>query len=339
MNQQRYEVIMNNIPNPSSPNHSLPVSPIFEYIRISVTDRCNLRCRYCMPEEGIPSLPHSAILQYEEMIDILKAGVAEGIHRVRLTGGEPLVRKGLTRLITAVVALPQIDDLALTTNGVLLEQHARALREAGLHRINISLDSLRPERYHQITRLGRLDDVKRGIQAALEVGLDPIKINVVLIPGENDDEILDFADLAASQPLHVRFIEQMPFGGEGRSVDFISEQRVLSTIRTRYSLSEITESTGGGPARMYQPAGGKGKIGFISPRSHPFCRSCTRLRLSSDGTLFPCLDSPHGENVRGKSLEEIRAVIQALALTKTKNGKTCAGFAHSRCLSLAKIGG
>ena len=312
---------------------------LFSYIRVSVTDRCNLRCLYCMPEEGIPKLTHQETLSYEEIESIIRAAASEGVFRARITGGEPLVRKGLPGLVRLVRNISGIRDLAMTTNGVLLESFAVQLKEAGLDRINISLDSLQPERYRQITRFGDLSHVLKGIDKAVECGFSPVKVNVVLIPGMNDDEVEDFAKFAFENPVHVRFIEFMPFLTHDPEGKFISQDSVYERIASVAELVPIENKTGGGPSVEYSLKGGKGAVGFISPRSHPFCSECKRLRLTASGVLVPCLDSPDGIPVRGLSGERVAAIIRELGEKKLASGKNCAGFTGSRCSSLSEIGG
>jgi cyclic pyranopterin phosphate synthase len=264
-----------------------------DYLRISVTDRCNLRCRYCMPEEGIPSISHDLIMSYEEITFLVKAAASLGFAKVRLTGGEPLVRKGLTDLVKSIRAVEGITDLSLTTNGVLLAEEASRLREAGIARINISLDTLRPDRFLAITRRDLFDRVTAGIDAAIEAGMDPVKINVVVMRGINDDEILDFTLLTRDKPLSVRFIEFMPTTAEngwepGRVVP---TEEVLSRIRNRYTIKEVTDKRGNGPSTDLRIDGFAGTIGFISPVSRHFCDRCNRLRVTADGRIRGCLFS------------------------------------------------
>lgn len=312
----------------------------FEYLRVSVTDRCNLRCIYCMPEGGIPKLSHEQVLGYEEIIDIVAAAIDEGVFRLRITGGEPLVRKGIVGLIEKLSKLPGLSDLSLTTNGILLEKYAEALKDAGLARVNVSLDSLDPEKFRQITRLGDLTSVLTGIDKAVSAGLKPLKINVVVMPGVNDDEIDDFVKFACDNPVCVRFIELMPFLSEGKQSAFVSEERIVEDISRLVTLEPIgTGKIGGGPANEYSIRNGAGSIGFISSRSRPFCSKCRRLRLTSSGELVPCLDSRNGKYVRGLSRAAIREIIRALGTEKRNLGKTCPAFVSSKCVSLSDIGG
>jgi cyclic pyranopterin phosphate synthase len=264
-----------------------------DYLRISVTDRCNLRCRYCMPEEGIPSISHDGIMSYEEITLLVQAAASLGFTKVRLTGGEPLVRKGLADLIESLAAVDGISDLSLTTNGVLLAEQAPRLKDAGIGRINISLDTLRPDRFYTITRRDLFDRVTAGIDAALDSGMDPVKINIVVMRGVNDDEIMDFALLTKDKPLSVRFIEFMPItahnGWEPDRV--VSSAEVLSRIRKRYIIEEAADTPGAGPSTDLRIDGFAGTIGFISPVSSHFCDRCNRLRVTADGRIRGCLFS------------------------------------------------
>ena len=264
-----------------------------DYIRISVTDRCNLRCIYCMPSEGVREITHSEILTYEEIIHILSIATNLGIKKVRITGGEPLVRKGLPYLIKTISNLGAIEEISLTTNGVLLKRFARELKEAGLNRLNISLDSMDPKRYEEITKGNNLSDVWEGIRAAEELGFSPIKINMVPIRGFNDNEIKEFAALTFNKPYHIRFIEFMPTGAK----DIWSKEKYISTKELKEAISGLGElkpiknEWGSGPAKNFKLLNAKGVIGFISAVSDHFCAGCNRLRLTSDGKLRPCLFS------------------------------------------------
>lgn len=266
------------------------------YLRISVTDRCNLRCVYCMPPQGIPLTSHDAIMRYEEIVEVVRVAAEQGITDIRLTGGEPLARLGITELVRMIAAVPGIRDISMTTNGLLLERFAGELKEAGLKRVNISLDTLNPERFARITRGGSFEQVWRGILAAESAGLYPIKLNTVVMRGVNDDELLNLAKLTVEHEWHIRFIEMMPVNNqESWDEGFPSPQHIfvsLSEIKQRLeslNLKPIQGKSGSGPAREYQANGAKGKIGFISPISEHFCGECNRLRLTADGSLRPCL--------------------------------------------------
>jgi len=263
-----------------------------EYFRISITDRCNLRCIYCMPPEGVMPMEHKEILHYEEIERIVKIAAPMGLRKVRITGGEPLVRKNVPYLIKQIKNIEGIEDLSLTTNGILLSRYAGELAEAGLDRVNISLDSLRPERYREITRGGDISIVLEGIQAAERAGLKPIKINIVPIRGSNDDEITEFAKITLRAPYQVRFIEFMPFGAEGvwSPGKFISAGEIKSIVEGIGPLSPVKVRRSG-PARYFMFHGAPGVVGFINPISNHFCGECNRLRLTADGKLRPCLFS------------------------------------------------
>jgi cyclic pyranopterin phosphate synthase len=263
-----------------------------DYIRVSVTDRCNLRCIYCMPSDGLIPIEHKEILSYEEIVRLLKIATRIGLRKIRITGGEPLVRKNIPYLIKLIKDVEGIDDLSLTTNGILLSQYADSLAEAGLDRVNVSLDSMRPDRYRDITRGGDIDEVFRGIEAAENAGLIPIKINMVPIRGINDDEIADFAAMTLKSPYQVRFIEFMPFGVPGiwSAEKFISSEEIRSIVENIGPLTPV-KLRRSGPARYFRLDSAAGVIGFISPLSNHFCGECNRLRLTADGKLRPCLFS------------------------------------------------
>jgi cyclic pyranopterin phosphate synthase len=262
------------------------------YLRLSVTDRCNLRCIYCMPQEGIRILPQRDILTYDELVEIISTVAGPlGLKGIRITGGEPLVRGGILDLVRRLSAMGVIEDLSLTTNALLLTKMAGPLREAGLRRVNISLDTLRPERYRRICRGGSLEKVMAGIDAAVEAGLAPVKINQVVIPGVNDDEVEQMARLTVDRELHVRFIEFMPIGNSDlqRRRQYISSASLRSKLQESFGLSSADGPRGLGPARYYRIPGAKGNIGFISPLSRHFCSSCNRIRLTADGWIRTCL--------------------------------------------------
>lgn len=261
-----------------------------DYLRISVTDLCNLRCKYCIPEKGVPLKRHDDILSFEQIERIVREAAALGVTKVRITGGEPLVRRDIEALVRLVAAVPGIRDIAMTTNGLLLAQQAAALKAAGLHRVNISLDSLDPDKYREITRGGVLDQVLAGIQAARNAGLTPIKLNAVLIGGFNDSEIEAFVELTRNEPLDVRFIELMPIGEASTwsSEHFIPNDTVLKRVPALVPL-EIQDDKS--PARYYRLPGAQGKVGLINPISSHFCSTCNRLRLTADGRLKPCLNA------------------------------------------------
>lgn len=294
------------------------------YLRISFTDRCNLRCTYCMPAEGVESIPHNEILSVEEITAIVEAGVQVGIKKVRLTGGEPLVRRGILDLIKSLHRIPEIDDIALTTNGILLGAIALELKDAGLTRVNISLDTLKPGRFRRITRGGNLELVRRAIATALEMGLNPVKINTVAIRGFNDDELVDLARLTLDQPLHVRFIELMPIGtsGDFDKEKFISAAEVQEMItKSLGNLVDVKNIAGNGPARYSRLPGARGTIGFISAVSNHFCDACNRLRLTATGQLRSCLFNQQETDMKkalrsGASREELAQIFREVILNK-----------------------
>jgi cyclic pyranopterin phosphate synthase len=263
-----------------------------DYLRVSITDRCNLRCVYCMPPGGVVPAKHKEILRYEEIVRIVEIGAGLGVKKVRLTGGEPLTRKNVSFLVSALKKVRGIEDLSMTTNGTLLERQARELADAGLDRVNVSVDSFNPDRYREITRGGSLDAVMRGIAAAEKAGLRPIKINMVPMRGFNDDEVLEFARLTLSSDHQVRFIEFMPSGDN----DYWSPERYISTEELKKTIGTIgplspVRIRRNGPSRYFRLAGAKGVLGFISAITHHFCADCNRLRLTADGKLRPCLFS------------------------------------------------
>jgi cyclic pyranopterin phosphate synthase len=277
-----------------------------DYLRIAVTDRCNLRCVYCMPPQGIEWKVRSAILSYEEIARVVRAAAGMGIRKIRLTGGEPLARPHVERLVEMIAAVPGIQDISMTTNAVLLDRHAEALARAGLRRINVSLDTLRADRFERITRRGHIADVWRGLQAAEQCGLSPIKLNAVVVRGMNDDELADLAALTFDHPWHVRLIEVMPIANEGDWGDqlpppgnrLVPAGEMQTRLAAQLGNAELFASSallpsaavsGNGPARVFRLPGAKGTLGFITPVSQHFCPTCNRLRLTADGKLRPCL--------------------------------------------------
>lgn len=265
------------------------------YLRISVTDRCNLRCIYCMPTQGVDLRSHSDILSYEEIHTVAKAAAELGINKLRVTGGEPLVRAGLSQLIEMLAGIEAIDDIALTTNGVRLADYAAELKQAGLKRVNISLDTLNPDRFKRITRgQSDLSQVLEGIEAARRVGLEPVKLNMVVMSGINDDELLDFAAKTIDEDWHVRFIELMPVAGNGdNALRFVSATEMRKRLAPLGELKPCLPGIGNGPAKYFRLPGAKGTVGFITPVSEHFCFQCNRMRLTADGKLRPCLLSDY----------------------------------------------
>lgn len=260
------------------------------YLRVAVTDKCNLRCFYCMPERGVKYKPHSQILRFEEIIKIIRAGANLGINRVRITGGEPLVRRGIVDFIRSLKEIKEIEEISLTTNGVLLDDFLEDFVNAGVDRVNISLDTLQEEKYKRITRRDEFSRVWKGIESAIKSSMKTVKLNIVLIRGINDDEVYDFAELSLKYPLHIRFIELMPLGVSRKlnKTGYISLGEVKQRIEEKYSLVPVRVK-GNGPAKYFRIPSAPGSIGFIMPLSHSFCSTCNRMRLTADGRLRPCL--------------------------------------------------
>lgn len=260
------------------------------YLRIAVTDRCNLRCTYCMPPQGIRAKPRAAILRFDEVVRVARVASEMGVTKVRLTGGEPLVRRGLPRLVHALAALPRIESVAMTTNGVLLSRFARLLRAAGLGSVNMSLDSLVPERFARITLRDHFDRVLAGLDAALAAGFVPLKINTVVIRGFNDDELPAFVELTRTKPVHVRFIEYMPFRDNRWARErLLSYDAMREILEQRYALEPVAPEDPAQPARDFQVPGYCGRVGIIASMTRPFCERCSRLRLTAEGALKSCL--------------------------------------------------
>lgn len=314
------------------------------YLRVSVTDRCNLRCHYCMPEGGVTLRPPEEILRLEEIARLVEVAVGLGINRIRFTGGEPLVRKNFPYLVASTASLPGVEEVALTTNGTLLAPKAEELKKAGLARVNISLDTLNPEKFALLTRGGDLGSVLEGISAALRWGLEPVKINVVIYRGFNDDEIEAFAALAQDQPLHVRFIELMPVGEAAElSGGFLPVAEVLDRLKTTTALEPATVP-GNGPAYYYRLPGGRGTVGFIAAVSEKFCRTCNRLRLTADGKLRPCLDSDYEVDLKGAlrsgaSRQELAALFREAVAAKPPAHRFGHARRHQDCRPMWQIGG
>ncbi len=273
------------------------------YLRLSVTDLCSLRCRYCMPAEGVPKRDHEDIRAVEELVEIAAAAVDCGVRKIRLTGGEPLVRRGILDICRGVSAIAGVKELCLTTNGVALPQLAKPLKEAGVDRLNVSLDTLRPERYAYMTRVGRLEEVLRGLDAAGEAGFTGTKLNVVLMKDFNEDEIPDFVDLTRRYPIEVRFIELMPIG-QGRNARLLPAGAVLK------ACPDLIPVNSSGVARRCRPPSGPGLVGLIEPMSHRFCAQCDRIRVTADGKLKPCLHSGQEFPLRGLHGEALRQAIR-----------------------------
>ncbi|MDO4983925.1 MAG: GTP 3',8-cyclase MoaA [Eubacteriales bacterium] len=285
------------------------------YMRMSVTELCNLRCRYCMPEDGVCKKAHEQMLTEDEMINAVRAASSLGVKKLRITGGEPLVKKNIVSICARSAAVNGINEVCLTTNGTLLPKLAKPLKDAGVKRLNISLDTLSEEKYRYISRVGELKDALTGIETALETGFEKIKLNAVLIGGFNDCEISELAALTKKWPVDVRFIELMPMYDSG---DFGSEAFIPYTVVTD-RLPELTEQNAdGGVARLYRLPDAKGNIGLISPVSAHFCAQCSRIRLTADGKIKPCLHSGAEYSVKGLDLEGMRTQFERAILAKPK---------------------
>ena len=270
------------------------------YLRISITDRCNLNCLYCGPSDCIPRISHKDILRYEEILRLVNIGLDLGITKVRVTGGEPLVRKGVLQFLDQLGGIKGLKDVSITTNGVLLKDNLKRIKAAGIQRLNISLDTLNRSKYRRITGFDAFDRVWEGIRCARQLGFYPIKINVVAMRDVNDDELLDFARLSINNPYHVRFIEYMPIGKSQLNTGM---PLLAPEIKTRLSalsnLIPMSRSINDGPANRYKYEGAEGEIGFIQAMSRHFCNACNRLRLTASGQLRPCLLSDHQEDLKG----------------------------------------
>jgi cyclic pyranopterin phosphate synthase len=316
------------------------------YLRISVTDRCNLRCTYCMPEAGLPWIAKAEILSYEEIERLVRAAASVGVTSIRLTGGEPLVRRDLPELVARLARIDGIDDIALSTNGLLLEAHARSLADAGLTRVNVSLDTLRADRFAAIARRPGLERVLAGIDAAIAAGLGPVKINCVAMRGVNDDEVLDFAELARTRRVYVRFIEMMPVvENVGDQIDqYVSASELLDRLRAVGDLQPVDGPGGNGPARYFAFPGARGAIGVISPLSHDYCDRCNRVRLTADGRLRLCLFGDREIDFRtplrrGASEAELGALLHGAMLIKPERHHLRLGELSSRMRAFSEIGG
>jgi len=277
-----------------------PCNRHLNYLRISITDRCNLKCIYCVPRDLIPRLSHDEILTYEEILRLVRIGIKLGITKIRVTGGEPLVRKGVYGFLSELSRIGGLSDLSLTTNGVSLKANLKKIKAAGIKRINISLDTLNRKKFQQITGLDLFNQVWQGIEMALEMGFHPIKLNIVALNGINDDELSDMARLSFDFPFHIRFIEYMPMGesqmGNGPLLLAPEIKRRISVLG---NLIPVRNSVNDGPAQRYRFEGATGEVGFIHALSHHFCDRCNRLRLTARGRLRPCLLSDHHEDVKG----------------------------------------
>lgn len=282
------------------------------YLRLSVTELCNLRCRYCMPENGVCKKRHEDMLSEEEMLAAVRAAASLGITKLRITGGEPLVKRNILSICRRAAAVDGVEEVCLTTNGILLPELARPLREAGVKRVNLSLDTLNAEKYHDITRCGALDEALRGLDAALLAGFMRVKVNTVLIGGFNDDEITDLAELTLRYPVDVRFIELMPMPGSER----FGQEAYLPCDAVLKALPELQAQGKDGVARVYRLPNARGSVGLISPVSAHFCGTCDRLRLTADGKLKPCLHAPDACSIKGLTQEEMAARMREVILAK-----------------------
>ena len=283
------------------------------YLRLSVTELCNLRCRYCMPEDGVCKKRHEDMLTQEEMVTAIRAAAALGIRKLRITGGEPLVKGNIVELCREAASVDGIEEICLTTNGTLLPRLAVPLREAGVNRLNISLDTLNAEKFHYITRIGYIGDALRGIEAALDAGFDKVKINSVLIGGFNDDEIPALAELTCRYPVDVRFIELMPMYDSG---DFGPEAFIPYTVVTDRLPALSPVPADGGVAKLFRLPDAKGNIGLISPVSAHFCADCNRIRITADGKIKPCLHSSDEISIKGQNYDDMLETIRNAILSK-----------------------
>jgi GTP 3',8-cyclase len=331
-----------------------PVRPVMrdglgrriEYLRVSITDKCNLRCVYCMPLHGLPWLRRADLLTYEEITTIVATMAPMGLRKVRITGGEPLVRRDAARLVAMISAVPGIRDIALSTNAVLLGDLADELKAAGLRRVNISLDSLRPDRIDAIARRpGTHPQIMRGIAAAERAGLEPIKINVVVMRGRNDDELEDFARMTLERPWHVRFIEVMPVG-ENLDIsanEYVPATEMLGRIRRIGRLEPVDGPAGNGPATYFRFPEAPGTVGVITPMSHNYCDTCNRMRLTADGKLRPCLFGDLHTDLRdplrsGKPLEPL--IAETLRIKPDRHNLVQgSAIGSGGLLALSQIGG
>jgi cyclic pyranopterin phosphate synthase len=334
------------IGSPAAPGLTDAFHRPITYLRISVTDRCNLRCVYCMPEAGLPWIEKSEILSYEEIAEIVRAAAKVGVRAIRLTGGEPLIRRDLERLVGLIAAVEGIDDISLSTNGLLLAEQAQGLRDAGLTRVNVSLDTLREDRFEAIARRPGLDRVLAGIEAAFAAGLGPVKLNCVVMRGQNDDEVAAFAELTRRRAIAVRFIEMMPVTENvgGHTGAYISATEILDRVRAIGDLQPVEGPRGNGPARYYAFAGAPGSVGVISPLSHDYCDTCNRVRLSADGRLKLCLFGDHFIDlrtpVRDRAGEDaLIAILRGSMYVKPERHHLDVGQTASAMRALSEIGG
>lgn len=307
------------------------------YLRISVTDKCNLRCRYCMPAEGVCKKSHADMMTEDELITAVEAAASLGITKVRITGGEPLVKKNIVSICRRAAAVEGIEEICLTTNGILLPQLGNALKEAGVKRINLSLDTLDPVKYAHITRVGKLEDFYAGLQAALQAGFEKIKVNAVLIGGFNDNEIAALANLTCEYPMDMRFIELMPIldSDEFGEAAYVPCSKVLEVLPDAQPAEQD-----GGVAKLYRLPGAKGNIGLISPISAHFCGACNRIRLTADGKLKPCLHRAQEYSLKGLDFAGMQAIMKEVIWNKpTWHGDLDALHRSHASRNMNEIGG
>jgi cyclic pyranopterin phosphate synthase len=322
-----------------------PCNRHLNYLRISITDRCNLKCIYCVPRDHITRLSHADILTYEEILRIVKVGIQLGISKVRVTGGEPLVRKGVYKFLSELSRISGLADLSLTTNGVALRDNLEKIKSSGIKRINISLDTLKRQKFAEITGLDLFDQVWQGIEKAQEMGFHPIKINVVALNGVNDDELVDMAHLSLQYPFHVRFIEYMPIGdSQMDNAPLLLAPEIKKRISVLGNLIPIRNSINDGPAQRYRFDGALGEVGFIHALSHHFCDSCNRLRLTASGQLRPCLLSGHQEDIKGPlragcSDDDLAQIFLQAVRHKPTDHNLAVGNPSRVCGQMRAIGG
>jgi cyclic pyranopterin phosphate synthase len=315
------------------------------YLRVSITDRCNLKCMYCVPQDLIPRVDHEEILRYEEILHVIKIAIGLGVIKVRVTGGEPLVRKGVYDFLSELTQIEELVDVSLTTNGAVLKENIEKIQSTGISRINISLDTLNPEKYKKITGRDRFEQVWQGIEKAHALGFGPIKLNVVALNGVNDDELTEMARLSLIYPFHIRFIEYMPIGQSRMgNAPLLLAPEIKQRISSLGNLVPVQNSTNDGPAKRYRFEGAPGEIGFIHALSQHFCNTCNRLRLTASGQLRPCLLSDHQEDIKGPlrsgGTEQQIADIFVKAMHHKPSDHNLAGHTVIRvCSEMRAIGG
>lgn len=322
-----------------------PFGRTIRYLRVSVTDRCSLRCFYCMPDGLESKYERDEVLTLEELVRLVRVFTRLGVQKVRITGGEPLYRKGMPWLVGELRRLAGLREICMTTNGLALASQAAALKAAGLDRVNVSLDTLDAERFQLITKYDGLEKVLKGVDAALEAGLDPVKVNVVVMRGLNDDEAVRFAEWTHRQPVTVRFIEYMPFGPgiAGQEDHYVSSSETIRSVMGDYDLEAVEGKVNSGPSRYYKAAGAKGELGFISPIDTGFCESCNRVRLTSVGRLRLCLFSDEGIDLRGplragESDDQLEARIRRAMAIKPEKHHLQEGIPYDG-LAMSQVGG